>query len=473
LRAGAGGKNAPLATEGRNNVQPDVQEHRGKTLVPEGLNNKPKPLTSTSRRATVEEVEDEDDLISFSPKAGPSRNKGKGLDPGNWGDVSSLHDFDEQELRAQREMLENYAEINRIIKQEEVTPSNIFSQISNRPQSSPKAATRKRSRSPKSKKSKGTKPQPPVVEFEDVPEIEVQEIEPVKLAAPAVAQEFNKDPEPKSGLSIEDKLTLLFEKISQLDQRQSAESASNANDADRKKKKSSATLKTGKVPISKPLPRENTPGRLAAENFFERALRGTPKTLARADPPPSDPSDGSSSSSDDGSSNTGSEGSGSTRSRASSPRLSSKRKWGCTRKQKMLLKPIPPARYNGEANANAIQHFARESKTYVKMGRVPEDKHIYFVSHYLDGKALDFYNQIVVPDEENWTLKHFFVELFEFCFPVDFRNNQRKRLNRCFQNGKEVRRQSRKERETIRKFHLCHSDRNVPQRPGPRDRYLG
>jgi hypothetical protein len=104
----------------------------------------------------------------------------------------------------------------------------------------------------------------------------------------------------------------------------------------------------------------------------------------------------------------------------------------------MLLKPIPPARYNGEANANAIQRFARESRTYVKMGRVPEDEHVYFVSYYLDGKALDFYNQIVVPDEDNWTLKHFFVELFEFCFPVNFRNNQRKRLNRCFQNGKEV-----------------------------------
>jgi hypothetical protein len=169
LRAGAGGKNAPLATEGRNNVRPDVQEHRGETPVPEGLNDKPKPITSTSRRATVEEVEDEDDLISFSPKIGPSRNKGKGPDPGNWGDVSSLHDFDEQELRAQRERLENYAEINRIIKHEEVTPSNIFSQFSNRPQSSPKASTRKRSRSPKSKKAKGTKPQPPVVEFEDVP----------------------------------------------------------------------------------------------------------------------------------------------------------------------------------------------------------------------------------------------------------------------------------------------------------------
>ncbi|KAJ6545720.1 hypothetical protein B0H19DRAFT_864115, partial [Mycena capillaripes] len=94
--------------------------------------------------------------------------------------------------------------------------------------------------------------------------------------------------------------------------------------------------------------------------------------------------------------------------------------------------------YNGEPNANAIQRFARESRTYVKMGRVPEEDQVFFVSYYLDGKALDFYNQVVVPDKESWELKRFFIELFEFCFPVDFRNTQRKRLNRCFQGVKEV-----------------------------------
>lgn len=35
-------------------------------------------------------------------------------------------------------------------------------------------------------------------------------------------------------------------------------------------------------------------------------------------------------------------------------------------------------------------------------------------------------------------MKRFFIELFEFCFPVDFGNNQRKCLNRCFQGAKEV-----------------------------------
>jgi hypothetical protein len=104
----------------------------------------------------------------------------------------------------------------------------------------------------------------------------------------------------------------------------------------------------------------------------------------------------------------------------------------------MLLKPIPPKRYNGDPDANAILRFAWEATTHVRMGRVPLDEQVYFVSYYLDGKAIDFYNQVVVPDEENWTLKKFFIELFEFCFPVDFRNAQRKCLNRCFQGQKDV-----------------------------------
>jgi hypothetical protein len=100
----------------------------------------------------------------------------------------------------------------------------------------------------------------------------------------------------------------------------------------------------------------------------------------------------------------------------------------------MLLKPIPPSRYNGEPDATAIQCFARESKTYIKMGCVlPEEEQVYFISYYLDGKALDFYNQVINPEEDTWTLKKFFVELFEFCFPVDFRNTQRRHLNQCFQ----------------------------------------
>ncbi|KAJ6524992.1 hypothetical protein B0H19DRAFT_971603, partial [Mycena capillaripes] len=104
----------------------------------------------------------------------------------------------------------------------------------------------------------------------------------------------------------------------------------------------------------------------------------------------------------------------------------------------MILKPIPPTKYDGEMNATTFQRFVRESSAYVKMGQVPIEDQVFYVSYYLKDKAADFYNQIVVPDEESFDLQKFFVGLFDFIFPPDFRNTQRKRLNRCFQNDKTV-----------------------------------
>ncbi|KAJ7652654.1 hypothetical protein DFH06DRAFT_1134113 [Mycena polygramma] len=45
--------------------------------------------------------------------AGPSRNKGKGPDPRNWGAAGLSVDFSERDLEAQHEAFENFAEINR------------------------------------------------------------------------------------------------------------------------------------------------------------------------------------------------------------------------------------------------------------------------------------------------------------------------------------------------------------------------
>ncbi|KAJ7900524.1 hypothetical protein B0H13DRAFT_2336543 [Mycena leptocephala] len=79
------------------------------------------------RKATVEEINDVEDLIILSeddsvvsiPRAGPFQPKGKGVDPGNWGDTSSFQDYAEGDLKAQQEILLNYEEINRFLKEEE------------------------------------------------------------------------------------------------------------------------------------------------------------------------------------------------------------------------------------------------------------------------------------------------------------------------------------------------------------------
>ena len=53
-------------------------------------------------------------------------------------------------------------------------------------------------------------------------------------------------------------------------------------------------------------------------------------------------------------------------------------------------------------------------------------------------KAYDFYTQKVANDEANWMLKHFYDELFNYCFPVDYHMQLRRTLARCHQNEKSV-----------------------------------
>ena len=106
--------------------------------------------------------------------------------------------------------------------------------------------------------------------------------------------------------------------------------------------------------------------------------------------------------------------------------------------RKTSIKPIPPKEYDGAAVVGAYHRFIRESDAYLRDGRVKGSRKIFLLSYYLTGKAYDFYTQKVSINEEQWTLAQFYEELFNFCFPVDYRMQLRKTLTRCHQNEKSV-----------------------------------
>jgi hypothetical protein len=91
----------------------------------------------------------------------------------------------------------------------------------------------------------------------------------------------------------------------------------------------------------------------------------------------------------------------------------------------------------GDPDDNAFHRFVREGSAYVEMSRIPS-RESFYLSYFLGNKAQDFYNQVVVRDEAAYTLEKFFLELFKFCFPVDFRSKQRKRLSCYIQKKKTV-----------------------------------
>ncbi|KIN94591.1 hypothetical protein M404DRAFT_72741, partial [Pisolithus tinctorius Marx 270] len=53
-------------------------------------------------------------------------------------------------------------------------------------------------------------------------------------------------------------------------------------------------------------------------------------------------------------------------------------------------------------------------------------------------KAYEFYVCEVSGDPYKWRLSDFFTELFNYCFPIDFRMRQQGKLQLCYQNSKTV-----------------------------------
>ncbi|TFK60599.1 hypothetical protein BDN72DRAFT_750828, partial [Pluteus cervinus] len=104
-----------------------------------------------------------------------------------------------------------------------------------------------------------------------------------------------------------------------------------------------------------------------------------------------------------------------------------------------LVKPPPPEEYDGAANQQAFVKFLTDANIWLNVGRVPEDQKVLMLSRYLKKKAHTFYMQEVAIKPSKWKLKDFFVELFNYCFPVTFRSTQREKMENCRQGGRTVR----------------------------------
>ena len=106
--------------------------------------------------------------------------------------------------------------------------------------------------------------------------------------------------------------------------------------------------------------------------------------------------------------------------------------------RKTLIKPTPPSKYDGQAEYRAFQKFLTHGTAYVKYGYVEKRRQVMVLSEFLTGKAYTFYMRRVSLAPHRWTLKEFFTELFNYCFPIDYRNQQRVRLDRLERGNKSV-----------------------------------
>jgi hypothetical protein len=173
--------------------------------------------------------------------------------------------------------------------------------------------------------------------------------------------------------------------------------------------------KLARVPESRPV------DQIAPESYLGKALQKL--TENNGDNPDDEPS------SSDSDSNSDSE---------SDSRKARRKKHKSKKKSRTTLKPIPPTDYDGSADARSYHRFITEGTAYVVDGKVKRNRRVFVLSYYLQGKAYDFYTQKVSMNNEQWDLKDFFKAMFDYCFPVNYRTEQRAKLRRTYQNNKTV-----------------------------------
>ncbi|KAJ7601394.1 hypothetical protein DFH06DRAFT_1408232 [Mycena polygramma] len=184
-------------------------------------------------------------VVVLPSVAGPLRGKGKGADPLNWGDVRSLDGFSAAELKAQHDALQDYAETNQIIQEEgKMKPSDLSADTVQTVKTPSKGkAHRRRSKSPKSERSKGVKGgKTTFVERLLKPvEKDFPKAEPTKPEgfASVSDRDANNDRVSKSGLTVAEMFALLNKKLDELErqQRQSAKEHTNPLRASSPKKR--------------------------------------------------------------------------------------------------------------------------------------------------------------------------------------------------------------------------------------------
>ncbi|KAI0354118.1 hypothetical protein OH77DRAFT_1426529 [Trametes cingulata] len=140
---------------------------------------------------------------------------------------------------------------------------------------------------------------------------------------------------------------------------------------------------------------------------------------------PSDGSGGSPSSSDDGNDTEDSSRSASSDNSYTDPadngQSSRKNKKRKKKTRRPVLKPEKPEPYDGRPDAQAFHKFLRQMSEYIAGYKVERSMHASTVSNFLTGNAYRFFVTTVSGSARKWNLRELFVELFNYCFPVDYR----------------------------------------------------
>ncbi|KAJ8691253.1 hypothetical protein PTI98_010846 [Pleurotus ostreatus] len=104
------------------------------------------------------------------------------------------------------------------------------------------------------------------------------------------------------------------------------------------------------------------------------------------------------------------------------------------RKRSSKLKAVSPTVFTGEPKIDLFNRWMREGLHYLDDTRVEQRKEIRALARYTEGKAQAYYQNVIADDESNWTLENYFKAIYDACFPSNFREKQRRKLERFYQS---------------------------------------
>jgi hypothetical protein len=181
---------------------------------------------------------------------------------------------------------------------------------------------------------------------------------------------------------------------------------------------------------------------MPANGFLASAWRSTSKSTSKSARAPSPPSP---SLSDDGSSSDSSSLSSSGDSSARSKRKKKLRKLARKVKEKEArrfassIKINPPLTYNGHPDLDTFERWVYSVNHWFEMTDFPVKSRVAQLQNFMSGKAGNWFMTYVARDPTKYTVDSLQKELFNHCFPPDYRRAIRARFNNLSQGSRMLR----------------------------------
>ena len=109
------------------------------------------------------------------------------------------------------------------------------------------------------------------------------------------------------------------------------------------------------------------------------------------------------------------------------------------RKALARQKVTPPGIYDGRPDLNVFDKWCYEVNNWVRLSKYMDRTALHLMVSYVSGKASDFFMDYIAGREDRWVMRTMYEALFDYCFPVNFKDKLRAQLSQAVQGKRNVR----------------------------------